>query len=180
MKYKPIVVAGEPNSIFECFKSLRKLNLKSPLILIASKELVKLEMKRFNFKKIKLLDLNNLKQEKLDNKYLNLISVKYKNYNYQKKILPKSNEYIQRCFEIAFMILKKHNFNKLINGPINKKKFLNKKFLGITEYISHKFKINKNAMLIFNPKLSVCPVTTHLPLNMFLKIKKYQLLKKQS
>ena len=183
MRFKPIiVVAGEPNSIFFeiFFKSLRKLNLKSPLILIASKELVKLEMKRFNFKKkIKLLDLNNLKQEKLDNKYLNLISVKYKNYNYQKKILPKSNEYIQRCFEIAFMILKKHNFNKLINGPINKKKFLNKKFLGITEYISHKFKINKNAMLIFNPKLSVCPVTTHLPLKyVSKKIKKVSIIEK--
>ncbi len=183
MKFKPIiVVAGEPNSIFFeiFFKSLRKLNLKSPLILIASKELLKLEMKRFNFKrKIKLLDLNNLKQKKLDNKYLNLINVNYKNNNYQKKRLPKSNEYIHRCFEIAFKILKKHNFNKLINGPINKKKFLDKKFLGVTEYISHKFKIKKNAMLIFNPKLSVCPVTTHLPLkNVSKKIKKVSIIEK--
>ena len=38
--------------------------------------------------------------------------------------------------------------------------------MGVTEYISENFKINKNAMLIFNKKLSVCPVTTHLPLKL--------------
>ena len=33
----------------------------------------------------------------------------------------------------------------------------------MTEYISHKFKV-KSTMLIYNEKISVCPVTTHLPL----------------
>ena len=37
-------------------------------------------------------------------------------------------------------------------------------FLGITEYISDKFNIKKNAMLIYNKNLAVCPITTHLPL----------------
>ena len=55
---------------------------------------------------------------------------------------------------------------KLINGPINKSNFLNKKFLGITEYISKKLQVKKFAMLIYNKELSVCPLTTHLPLNM--------------
>ena len=36
--------------------------------------------------------------------------------------------------------------------------------MGITEYISNKFKIKKSAMLIYNKKLSVCPITTHLPI----------------
>ena len=36
--------------------------------------------------------------------------------------------------------------------------------MGITEYISNKFKSKKNAMLIYNKNLSVCPVTTHLPI----------------
>ena len=52
----------------------------------------------------------------------------------------------------------------MINGPINKSSFLNKKFLGITEYISKKFNVKKNAMLIYNKDLSVCPLTTHLPI----------------
>ena len=51
---------------------------------------------------------------------------------------------------------------KFINGPISKKYFLNNKFLGITEYLTSKFKISNTAMLIYNKKLSVCPITTHL------------------
>ena len=57
----------------------------------------------------------------------------------------------------------------MINGPINKKNFLNKKFYGITEYISNKFKEKKTAMLIYNRKLSVCPITTHVPLKLISK-----------
>ena len=44
--------------------------------------------------------------------------------------------------------------------------FLKKKFPGITEFIANEFNIKNNyAMLIFNKALSVCPITTHLPLN---------------
>ena len=53
MKYKPIlIVAGEPNSIFLeiFFKSLKK-KIKSPLILVASFNLVKLQMQKLKIKK---------------------------------------------------------------------------------------------------------------------------------
>ena len=56
--------------------------------------------------------------------------------------------------------------DKFINGPINKNDFLKKKFPGITEYISKKFNKSKTAMLIYNKDLSVCPITTHLPIKM--------------
>ena len=60
-----------------------------------------------------------------------------------------------------------------------KKNFLKKKYLGITEYISKNFNIKKNAMLIYNKKLSVCPLTTHLPIKKSSKkITKKILLKK--
>ena len=41
---------------------------------------------------------------------------------------------------------------KLINGPINKSSFLNKKYLGITEFISQKFKMKNTGMTIFNKR----------------------------
>ena len=44
------------------------------------------------------------------------------------------------------------------------KKFFKEKFLGITEYLAHKTKKKNVAMLIYNKKLSVSPLTTHLPL----------------
>ena len=63
MYFSPIlVVAGEPNSVFLeiYFKSIKKLKIKNPLILIASIKLVKLQMKKLKFsKKIKLLSSLN-------------------------------------------------------------------------------------------------------------------------
>ena len=55
MVYKPIVVvAGEPNSIFSeiFFKSLNYKKFNSPIILIGSKNLIELQMKRLNVQKI--------------------------------------------------------------------------------------------------------------------------------
>ena len=168
MSYNPIlIVAGEPNSIFLeiFFKTLKKIKSKRPLILIASNELVKLQMKKLKFKrKIKILGNEEYLDSKLNNKSINLINVNYKTNVAFKKISSKYNNNIKNCFEIAFKIIKKTNIDSLITGPISKKTFLNKKYLGITEYLSKKFKIKKSAMLIFNEKLSVCPLTTHLPL----------------
>ena len=73
------------------------------------------------------------------------------------------------CFDIAFKLLKKKFSYKFINGPINKSKFLDKKFNGMTEYISKKFKISNSAMLIYNKSLSVCPLTTHIPIKFVTK-----------
>ena len=175
MSFSPIlIVNGEPNSIFLeiFFKSLSRLKIKSPIILIASEKIVKLQMRKFKFKKkINILNPKNIKVEKLKNDNINLIDVKFKS---QKKIFDKisnkSNKYIDKSFEVAFEIIKKNNFKKFINGPINKRTYLNKKFLGITEFIGSKFNLQKSAMLIYNKKLSVCPLTTHLPLKKVSKI----------
>ena len=81
------------------------------------------------------------------------------------KITDKSNIYISNCFEIALELMKTNKYSGLINGPISKKNFLKGKFLGITEYLAHETnRKNKIAMLIYNKKLSVSPLTTHLPL----------------
>tara|TARA_B100001057_G_scaffold159819_1_gene160495 strand:+ start:7153 stop:8118 length:966 start_codon:yes stop_codon:yes gene_type:complete len=168
--YKPIlVVAGEPNSIFLeiFFKSIKKIKIKNPLILVGSHKLIKLQMKKLNFKKkIKILDQKNLKSYRLDNNSINLINVKYETNKAFEKVSFKSNNYIKKCFETAFEIIKRYKIKKFINGPINKRTFLNKKYLGITEYISDKFNLKTNAMLIYNKKLSVCPITTHLPIKL--------------
>ena len=162
-----LVVAGEPNSIFiEIFiKSLNKTKFKNPLILIASYKLMKLQMKKLNLrKKIKILNYSNLLNYKLNNNCINLINVDYNQINGFEKITNKSQKYIKECFKIAFKIIKKNKLKKFINGPISKKNFLNKNFLGMTEYISKEFKITNSAMLIYNKELAVCPITTHLPL----------------
>ena len=169
MSRKPIIiVAGEPNSIFlEIFFNIIKIKkYKNPLIIIVSKEILIKQMIKlgFNFK-INLIDYNFKFMSNLDNKKIIVIDV---NYDFKKcfeKISDKSNNYINECFDIALNILKKNKFSSFVNGPISKKHFLGGRILGITEYLAKKTKkTNKVAMLIYNKKLSVSPITTHLPL----------------
>ena len=173
MNYSPIlIVSGEPNSVFLelFFKVLNKDKIKSPIILISSKKLLTLQMQKLEFKKkIKLLQVSKLKSYKLDNKTINLIDVKYNPGKAFEKISKKSNIFIKNSFDLAFQIIKKNNIHKFINGPISKKEFLKNKFLGITEYISEKFQAKNTCMLIYNETLSVCPITTHLPLKLVSK-----------
>ena len=169
MNYKPIlIVAGEPNSVFLeiFFKSLKICKYKSPLVIIASKELLIKQMNKLGFFfEIKEINKNFNNFEKLNNKKINLIDVKYKFKNCFEKISNKSNNYIDQSFDVALKIIAQNNFSKLINGPISKKNFLKGKSLGITEYLGKKvIKSNKVAMLIFNKRLSVSPITTHLAL----------------
>ena len=163
-----IIVAGEPNSVFLeiFFKSIKYKKFKSPLIIIVSKKLLQKQMLKLGFNyAINTMDKNFNTFYKLNNKQINLIDVEYKFKDCFEKLSSKSNNYIAETFEIALKILHKNKFSKFINGPISKKHFLNGRSLGITEYLAKKTKRNNNvAMLIFNKKLSVSPITTHLAL----------------
>ncbi len=163
MSSNPIlIVPGEKKSIFFeiFFKSLKLESFLSPLILICNKKSLDKEIKRYRFNKhIEVIKFNEVYSKKFNNKKIYLIDVMY----------PKPNVYVRNCFEIAFKLIKMGLTHKLINGPINKTKTLNKKYLGVTEYVAKKFNQNKFAMLIYNKKLSICPVTTHLPLKLVAK-----------
>ena len=169
MKNNPIlIVAGEPFSIFiEIFlKTLKKIEVKKSIIIIVSKELFIQQMKELNFHfKINLIDKNNINFNQLSKKKINIIDT---NFNFIKpfdKITNNSNNYLNESFKIALKLIKTKKFAGLINGPISKKNFLKKNFLGITEYLANKTNTkNKVSMLIYNKRLSVCPITTHLPL----------------
>jgi 4-hydroxy-L-threonine phosphate dehydrogenase PdxA len=129
VNYKPIIiVAGEPNSIFfELFFKVIKKKIKSPIILIASKELLVKQAKILK-KKISFNITNEFEIIKKKNKLkkINLIDVNFKQSLAFSKITPKSNYYISNCFDIAIKLLKNNVSNKFINGPISKKTFLKK------------------------------------------------------
>ena len=167
MSFKPIIiVAGEPNSIFLeiLFKSIKKIKIKSPIILICSKKLFLLQMKALNANvKFNPITFKDILKKKTQKKIINLLDVNLKVNKAFGQISKKSNIYINDCFKIGLELIKKNISKKLINGPISKKHFLNGKHLGITEYLSKKTNSKKSVMLIYNKLLSVCPITTHLP-----------------
>ncbi len=161
-----LIVLGEPNStfsevLFKYFNSSKYKKNKKKIILIGSVKLLKAQMKILKQKALfnEIINVN-----KSEDKKINIINVDYNFKNAFSKIKINSNKYIERCFDLSLKIIKKNKNYVLINGPISKKTFLNKKFLGITEYIGHKTKSKNPVMLIYNKKLAVSPLTTHIPL----------------
>ena len=165
---KIIIILGEPNSIFseilfKYFKSKEFFKNKKKIILIGSISLLQKQLKllkiklKNNFNKIK-----NIEEAKVNK--INIININYNNKKKFAKISSISSKYITNCFKLALDLIKINKKTVLINGPISKKHFLKKKYLGITEYISKKVKSKNQVMLIYNDKLAVSPLTTHLPL----------------
>ena len=159
------IILGEPYSTFSEIIGkyfLEKKNIKTKIIILGSYLLLKKQLEKLNIK-LNLNKIKNLKDAKKNT--LNIINIDFKFNKVFSKITNKSNKYIENCFKSFFKLIKgnKEKF-VLINGPVSKKNFLKKKYLGITEYLSKKTKAKNEIMLIYNSKLSVSPITTHLPL----------------
>ena len=172
MHHKPIIIVpGQSNSIFFeiFFKTLKKTNFFSALILICDANIFKINAKKYNFKGVYNIIQTNQQIHLLKEKTINIIHIKIKKNKKKIVKLQHDNKYIFDCFEVAFKILKRKSTYKFLNGPINKKNFLNKNYLGITEYLAKNFNKKDIGMLIYNKELSVCPLTTHLPIKLVSK-----------
>ena len=166
MKIKYIlIVLGEPYSTFSEIigKYFHRNTLKKKkIIIVGNIRLISSQLNKLNYK-IKFNKIDNFLDAK-DN-VLNIINIDFKFKKIFSKVTNNSKDYIAKSFEKSLDIIKKNKDNSIfINGPISKKNFLNKKYLGITEYLSKKTKSKNEVMLIYNNKLSVSPITTHLPL----------------
>ena len=183
---KPIaIIAGEPNSIsseiiFKCWK-LKKKYIHKPLFIIGSVQLLNLQMKQLKYK-IKIKKINkHFKIRDLNEIGLPVYDIDYTQKKPFEKISSKSNKYIFECFEVALKFVKDKKILGFINCPISKEYLFKNKHQGVTEFLSKKLnkKNNNEVMLIYNKKLSVSPITTHIPLNQVSKkINQYKIVEK--
>ena len=164
---KILIILGEPNSTFseillKYFNSKNFKNTSSKIILIGSFDLLSEQIKFLKYKNRlnKILDINHALKKKI-----NILNVNYKFNKAFSNISDKSNKYIEDCFNLGLKIIKKNKSIILINGPISKENFLKKKFPGITEYVAKKTNSKDPVMLIYNEKLAVSPLSTHIPIN---------------
>ena len=180
---KPIaIIAGEPNSISSeiIFKSwkLRKKHTYKPLIVIGSFHLLNLQRKKLKYR-IKLRKVRDSFLISKHNRHeLMVYDVKYMQRLPFQKISNRSNKYIFNCFDVAINLVKNKKILGFINCPIAKETLFKNKHQGITEFLSKKMgKYEKETMLIYNKKLSVSPLTTHIRLkDVSSKIKKSKIL----
>ena len=160
-----LIVMGEPYSTFseilgKYFYNFK--NNKKKLILIGNVNLIKKQLSKLGYN-IKLNQIIDYKSAKLDK--LNIININFKYKKVFSKISKLSSSYIEKSFKKSLEIIQENKNNcVLINGPISKKTFLKKKYLGITEYLSKKTNSSNEVMLIYNSKISVSPLTTHIPI----------------
>ena len=178
------IIAGEPNSISSeiIFKSwiLRKKHKYKPLFIIGSIRLLNLQKKKLKYKiKIKKIN-NNFKINDLKGNELPVYDVSCKQKKTFEKISTKSNKYIFKCFEKALKFIKYKKIIGFVNCPISKESLFVNKHQGITEFLSKKSgKNGSESMLIYNKKLSVSPITTHIPLSkVHKKINQYKIVNK--
>ena len=159
-----LIILGEPYSTFSEILGkyfIKKKNLEKKIILIGNKEILTKQLKKLNYS----LNLNQIKNiEESKKNMVNIINVEFNHTKVFSVIDVKSNSYIKKSFDISLEILKNNDDSILINGPISKKTFLRKKYSGITEYLSKKTATKDEVMLIYNKKLSVMPLTTHIPI----------------
>ena len=153
-----LIVTAEPKSVFleilfKYLNSNNKFIKKKRLVLVGNKKIIDKEAKINNYKK-KIYQIYDFRRAIKDK--LNIINVEIKKKNYKK--------YISECFKKSISIIKKNQDIALINGPVDKKTFLNNKYLGVTEYLAKKTGSKNPVMLIYNKKISVSPITTHLPI----------------
>jgi len=153
-----LILISEPKSIFleilfKYFNSSKHRLVNKKITLVGNLNLIQNEAKTLNFKK-KFTKILNLKDAKKNQ--INVINIELNKKN--------SSTYISKGFYQSLSILKENKDTILFNGPVNKKTFLKKKYLGVTEYLANQTNSKYPVMLIYNDKISVSPITTHLPI----------------
>ncbi len=167
MTNKIIIIAGDPNSINSeiIFKAWKKLSskIKKRIIIIANYNLFLAQANKLNFK-IHCKKIENI-NEKLNAYSLNILDhkLKFKNcFNVSKRF---ASNYVKGCINLAHKLSLEKKIKGFINCPIDKKLInKNNRVYGVTELLAKKSNITKSSevMLLYNKKLSVSPVTTHL------------------
>ena len=162
MKKLIAIVAGEPDSINSeiIVKAWKKNKSRKNIFIIGNYLLLKKQIEKIGLK-VEVLKVNSIKEIKDRNK-LNVLNIPLKFDSIFKNKY--AQNYVLKSLNVAHDLAFKKKITGFINAPIDKKIF-NNKYLGVTEYLAKKnYMKNKEVMMIYNKKLSVVPLTTHLEL----------------
>ena len=169
------IILGEPNSINAEILAKSKA-YKTNAVVIGSYKLLKSQLKTLKIQR-KLKKIKKLEDIKKSQGVLNVLDVPLK---FKQAFLVNPNEssiYVKKCFNIGHKLCLQKKIKGIINCPINKKNIFKSENIGITEFLARKNKVNKlEAMMIYNKKLSVVPLTTHIKIKKISKLIKKDLL----
>lgn len=166
MNKKIIIITGDPNSINSeiIFKTWKKLDkkVKKKIYLIGSFNLINKQFKKLKIK-TKVLKIKDLNDEESSNN-LKILDIPLIFKNPFQVIRSNAAKYVTRSLDLADKLAKKKVIKGIINCPINKSLLKTSNKIGVTEYFAYKCKVidGSEVMMIYNKKLSVVPLTTHI------------------
>ena len=165
MKNLICILAGEPNSInSELIGKVwmkKYLFKKSNFFILGNYQLIKKQFEKININ-IKIQKILNIEKKDFKKKLL-ILDVPLNFTDPFKVPIKNKRNYLNKAFNIAIDLAKNKKIKGFINCPINKLETFGNKTIGITEFLAKKEKIlGKEAMLIYNKKLAVSPITTHI------------------
>ena len=182
MKNKIILVSGDPNSINSELINKVWLKLKNStkkrIYIISNYRLLREQFKKLNysFNALKVKNLDNSKNELR----LKILDIDLKFDNPFKVPYSEASRFVIKSLNLAHSYGLKKDVKGIINCPIDKK-LLKKSKIGVTEFFANKCNIkdHSEAMLIWNKKLAVSPLTTHIDIkDISKKLKPYKIEKK--
>ena len=179
---KIVIVTGDPNSInseiiFKSWKRVSK-NLRERIFFVSNITLLKKQFKKLNLK-LKIIEVKNT-EFKRENDGIKVINIDLKFKDPFKVNFKESSKFIQQSLRLVHKIGLKKDVSGVINCAIDKR-YLSKQNSGATEFFAKLCKVKKDSevMLLYNKKLSVSPLTTHINVNQIAKkINKNLIIKK--
>ena len=166
MSKKIIIVGGDPNSVNSeiIFKTWKHLNddIKKTTYIISNFKLIDKQFKKLKYK-CNLVKIRNIDHDVTTTK-LKIIDVPLYFKNPFNVSFKESSRFVLKCLDLAHRLAINKKVKGIINCAINKNLIKISKKIGVTEYLASKCQIKDSSevMMIFNKKLSVVPITTHI------------------
>ena len=166
MNKKILIITGDPNSINSeiIYKTWKKISndQKKEVFLIGSHNLINEQFKKLKIK-IKIDKVKDLEDYNFS-KNLKILDIPLTFKNPFLVNQKAASKYLIDSFKVADILAKNKKVYGIINCPIDKKLLKKTKKVGVTEYFASICKIfdKSEVMMIYNKKLSVVPLTTHI------------------
>ena len=183
MKHKILIVSGDPNSINSeiIYKTFKNLNadIKRRIYIVSNCNLLNKQFKKLKLK-INLTKVNNLNDSQLS-KNLKIINIPLTFQDPFRVPVQNASKFVIECLSLAHSLAIKNKLKGIINCPIDKILIKKTKKNGVTEFFASKCNVKKNSevMMIYNEKLSVVPITTHIKIKNISKQINYNLIKEK-
>ena len=172
------IILGEPNSINSEILA-RSIAFKKKAIIIGNYNLLRSQLKILKINR-RLKKIKKIEEINKSKNVLCVLDVPLKFKGAFSVNIKQSSVYIKKCLIIGHKLCLQKKIGGIINCSINKKNLFKNRNMGVTEFLAQKNRIYRSEVtVIYNKKISVVPLTTHIKVKQISKSLKRNILIKK-